>query len=141
MYKITLIGKKVVGGVAEGEACVAREPIAFVGGIDPASGMLVEKKHELEGQYITNKILVYPTGKGSNGGSYCIYDMAIRGTGPAAIVNIHAEPITTIGAIMGEIPMVHQLNKDPTRVIETGDWVRVEADEGLVIITRKKKEK
>jgi predicted aconitase with swiveling domain len=140
MNQKKMVGKKVVGGVAEGEALVAHEPISFVGGIDPATGMVVEKKHELEGQCITKKILVYPTGKGSTGGSYRIYDMAERGTAPSAIINIYAEPITTIGAIMGEIPMVHQLDKDPTDEIESGDWIRVEAYKGQVIIIKKKGE-
>jgi len=138
MGEIVLKGHKVVGGVAEGEALVCREPITFVGGIDPYSGILMEKRHELEGQCIAGKVLVYPTGKGSTGGSYRIYDMAKRGTGPAAIINQYAEPITAIGAIIGEIPMVDKLSQDPTQVIETGDWVRVDATEGRVSIQKKK---
>jgi predicted aconitase with swiveling domain len=140
MAEIVLSGHKVVGGAIEGEALVSHEPISFMGGVNPNTGILTEKSHELEGRCITGKILVYPTGKGSTGGSYRIYDMAVQGTGPAAIVNQHAEPITAIGAIMGNIPMVDRLSQDPTKIIETGDRVRVEATEGRVVIRKKEKE-
>jgi len=137
MPEIVLQGHKVVGGTAEGEALVCHEPITFVGGINPFTGEVMEKGHELEGKRITDKVLVYPTGKGSTGGSYRIYDMAKRGTGPKAIINLQAEPITAIGAIIGEIPMVDKLSQDPTHLIQSGDWVRVEATQGRVIITKK----
>jgi hypothetical protein len=137
MPEIVLQGHKVVGGTAEGEALVCHEPITFVGGINPFTGEVMEKGHELEGKRITDKVLVYPTGKGSTGGSYRIYDMAKRGTGPRAIINLRAEPITAIGAIIGGIPMVDKLSQDPTQIIQNGDWVRVEATQGRVIITKK----
>jgi phosphomecalonate degydratase small subunit len=137
MSEIVLEGHKVVGGTAEGEALVCHEPITFVGGINPFTGEVMEKGHELEGKHVTDKVLVYPTGKGSTGGSYRIYDMAKRGTGPKAIINLRAEPITAIGAIIGEIPMVDKLSQDPTQIIQSGDWVRVEATQGRVIITKK----
>ena len=137
MPEIVLQGHKVVGGTAEGEALVCHEPITFVGGINPFTGEVMEKGHELEGKRITDKVLVYPTGKGSTGGSYRIYDMAKRGTGPKAIINLRAEPITAIGAIIGEIPMVDKLSEDPLQRIKTGDWVRVEATEGRVIVKKK----
>ncbi len=137
MSEIVLQGHKVVGGSAEGEALVCHEPITFVGGINPFTGVVMEKGHELEGQCITGRVLVFPTGKGSTGGSYRIYDMAKRGTGPKAIINLRAEPITAIGAIIGEIPMVDKLSQDPTQVIKSGDRVRVEATEGRVIIIKK----
>ncbi len=136
MSEIVLQGHKVVGGTAEGEALVCHEPITFVGGINPSTGEVMEKGHELEGKRITDKILVYPTGKGSTGGSYRIYDMAKRRTGPKAIINLWAEPITAIGAIIGEIPMVDKLSQDPTQLIQNGDWVRVEATQGRVIIRK-----
>jgi predicted aconitase with swiveling domain len=137
MAEIILKGHKVVGGVAEGEALVSREPISFMGGVNPNTGILAEKTHELVGKKITGKILVYPTGKGSTGGSYRLYDMSAQKTAPAAILNLYAEPITAIGAIMGNIPMMDKLSDDPTKVIETGDWVRVEASEGRVVIRKK----
>lgn len=132
-----LKGHKVVGGRARGKALVTHEPISFMGGVDSKRGIIVEKGHELEGKKISGKILVFPGGKGSTGGSYMIYDMAQHGTAPRAIINIRAEPIVVIGSIMGGIPMVDRLNKNPIEAIRTGDYIEVDADKGLVKIIRK----
>ena len=63
--KIMLRGRKVIGGLAEGEAVVTKEPVSFLGGVNPDKGVVVERGHELEGQSITGKIFVFPHGKGS----------------------------------------------------------------------------
>lgn len=135
--KIKLKGRKVVGGKAQGEAIVTKEPITFLGGVDPLTGILTEAGHQLEGVNLSGKVLVYPTGKGSTGSSYRIYDMVVRGTAPIAFVQIKAEPIATIGAIMGNIPVVDSLSQDPTEVITNGDYVEVDGDTGIVIVSKK----
>ena len=63
--------------------------MSFLGGLNVENGLVTEKRHELEGQCVTGRILVYPTGKGSTGGSWRIYEMAERGTAPAAIINLN----------------------------------------------------
>ena len=133
--KFTLTGRKIVKGKACGEAIVTSEAISFNGGVDNMTGVVTEPGHELEGQNIAGKILVFRTGKGSTGGSYKIYDMVSRGTAPAAFVQVMSEGITTIGAIIGNIPVVASLDKDPTEVIRTGDHVELNADAGTVIVT------
>ncbi len=127
-------GRRVVKGRVSGEALISKEPISFLGGIDPATGNVTEKGHELEGHNVTGKVLIYPTGKGSTGGSYRLYDMAFRGTAPAALVNREAEPITVIGAVLGNIPMIDRVNKQVFGAIRTGDVVEVNADAGTVCI-------
>ena len=68
-----LQGRKIYPGNARGEALVSTQAISFFGGVDPESGMVVERGHELEGQSIAGKVLVFPTGKGSTVGSYTLY--------------------------------------------------------------------
>ena len=138
MKKISLRGRKIISGKAEGEAVVTKQAISFLGGVNPDKGIVVEKGHELEGQSITNKIFVFPQGKGSTSGPYVIYKMAKRKTAPAAIINVKAEPIIAVGAAMGNIPMVDQLDQNPLDVIETGDYIKVDGDQGTVEITKKK---
>ncbi len=135
--KIILRGRKVIGGVAEGEAVVTKEPVSFLGGVNPDKGTLVERGHEAEGQCITGKIFVFPHGKGSTGGPYIIYAMAKRKTAPVAMINVEAEPIIAVGAAMGNIPLVDRLDKNPLEVITTGDHVRIDGDQGIVEITKK----
>ena len=120
-----MLGRIIKAGKTEGEALVSPEPIGFLGGIDPDTGYVVEPGHCLQGECITNRVLVFPTGKGSTVGSYTLYRMAVAGTAPAAIVNTESEAIVAVGAIMAGIPMVDLV--DIAR-IRTGDWVRVDGD-------------
>ena len=135
--KIVLRGRKVIGGWAEGEAVVTKEPVSFLGGINPDKGIVVERGHELEGQSITGKIFVFPHGKGSTAGPYIIYAMARRKTAPVAMINVEAEPIIAVGAAMGNIPLIDRLDKNPLEVIATGDHVRMDGDQGIVEITKR----
>ncbi len=66
-------GKSVTGGMAEGDANVTHMPISFTGGVDPDSGTMREPDHELEGQSVAGKILVFPAGKRSTTGSWQFY--------------------------------------------------------------------
>lgn len=135
--KLVLQGRKIVKGKASGEAVVTSEAISFNGGVDNMTGIVTEPGHELEGVNIAGKVLVFSTGKGSTGGSYKIYDMVSRGTAPVAFIQVNPEPITTIGAIIGNIPVVAGLNENPTIAIATGDFVELDADAGKVEVTKK----
>lgn len=135
--KLVLQGRKIVKGQASGEAVVTSEAISFNGGVDNMTGIVTEPGHELEGVNIAGKVLVFLTGKGSTGGSYKIYDMVSRGTAPVAFIQVNPEPITTIGAIIGNIPVVAGLNENPTTAIATGDFIELDADAGKVEVTKK----
>jgi hypothetical protein len=116
-------------GKAEGEAIVSKEPMGFYGGIDPKTGIVIEKGHELEGQSVKEKILVFPQGKGSTVGSYVIYGMKRNGVAPAAIVNKETETVVATGVILAGIPCVDGIDIDK---IKTGDKLIVNADEAMV---------
>jgi predicted aconitase with swiveling domain len=120
-----LKGRVIKSGTAEGIALVSLQPIGFLGGVDPETGVVIEAGHPLQGQCITGRVLVFPTGKGSTVGSYTLYRMAKAGTAPAAIVNAESEAIAAVGAIIGEIPMVDQVD---IAQIRTGDRVCVQGD-------------
>lgn len=132
-----LKGRKIVKGKASGEAIVTKEAISFNGGVDNMTGVVTEPGHELEGANIAGKVLVFLTGKGSTGGSYKIYDMVSRGTAPVAFIQVNPEGITTIGAIIGDIPVVAGLDRDPTLAICNGDFIEMDADAGTVTVTRR----
>ena len=122
-------GRTISPGKAQGEAIVSKEPIGFYGGIDPKTGVVIEKGHELEGQCIKDKVLVFPQGKGSTVGSYVIYGLKKNGVAPAAIVNRETETIVATGAILAGIPCVDGIDIDK---IKTGDKLVVDADQGTV---------
>jgi len=122
-------GRTIYPGNVEGEAIVSSEPIGFYGGIDAKTGEVIEKGHELEGQNVKDKILVFPNGKGSTVGSYVIYGLKKNGVGPKAIVNKETETIVATGVILAGIPCVDQVDIEQ---IKTGDKLKVNADEGIV---------
>jgi len=122
-------GRMINPGRAEAEALVSSEPIGFYGGIDAKSGLVIEKGHQLEGQCVTGKVLVFPNGKGSTVGSYVIYGLKMNGAAPAAIVNKETETIVATGVILADIPCVDKIDIDR---INTGDKLVVDADEGVV---------
>jgi len=105
--------------------------ISFFGGVDPESGLIVERGHELEGQSISGKVLVFPSGKVSTVGSYTLYRLKVNGKAPAAIVNAECETITAVGCIIAEIPSVDHI---PIERLKTGMKVLVNADAGQVEI-------
>jgi predicted aconitase with swiveling domain len=122
---VELRGRIIKNGKAAGVALVSPDPIGFLGGVDPETGVIIEPGHPLERQCVTKRVLVFPTGKGSTVGSYTLYRMARAGTAPAAIINAESEAIVAVGAIISEIPMVDQM--DITQ-IRTGDWVSIHGD-------------
>ena len=118
-----LVGRLIYAGEAEGQALVSAQAISFFGGVDPDSGVVVERGHALEGQSVAGRVLVFPTGKGSTVGSYTLYRLKHNGMAPAAIVNAECETITAVGCIIAEIPCVDQV--EVGRIV-TGQRVRVE---------------
>lgn len=121
-------------GKAEGFALVSKDPISFLGSVDLNTGVIIEKNHDIEGSSIRGKVLVFPGGKGSTVGSYALFQLKKNGAAPSAMINIRAEPIVAVGAIISNIPLVDNLENDPLKVIKNGDKVLVDAILGSVEI-------
>ena len=105
-----LNGRAIYEGKAEGIALVSSAPMSFYGGVDPDTGEVIERGHELRGQSVKGKVLVFPHGKGSTVGSYVMYRLAKNGVAPCAIVNAKCETIVAVGAIISEIPCVDMVD-------------------------------
>jgi uncharacterized protein len=133
---IRVRAKTVSKGVAKGIALVTRMPISFTGGVDPNTGIVREKGHELEGKSVAGKILVFPSGKGSTTGSWQFYATYKRGNAPVGMINVKAEGVVAVSALITETPMVHQLERNPLDLIASGDMVTVNGDEGFVEIEK-----
>jgi uncharacterized protein len=119
-------------GIANGEALVSKDAISFLGGVDPKTGVVVEKGHALEGKCIAGKVLVFPRGKGSTVGSYVMLQLKKNGAAPCAIINEDAEPIMVVGAIISKIPMVDRLEGGAFARIKDGMTVGVDGSAGTV---------
>jgi len=97
--------KGVNKGVAEGSLLISPHPISFFGGVDPVTGIIVERNHPLEGESISKRILALPSSKGSTVGSYVLYGLAKKGNAPSGIIVGRIDGIISAGAILGGIPL------------------------------------
>ncbi len=135
-------GRGVVRGVVAGRAIVSPEPIVWSHGVDPSTGTVVDVHAPLRGESVSDRIFVYPHGKGSTTSSTWLLEAMRRGTGPRAIINRETELIVAAGAVLGELlygkqtPVIDRLETDPLDVIGTGDWVLVNGDEGFIEVTK-----
>ena len=134
---VVIRGRTVVPGVAEGEALVTRERISGWGGVDPRTGTVVETRHELRGVSFAGKVLVFPGAKGSSGWSAQFHVARLMGTAPAAWLFNEMSTKIALGAVVSHAPALTDFDVDPLSVIRTGDWVRVDADAGVVTVTRR----
>ncbi|MDR7664269.1 DUF126 domain-containing protein [Methanosarcina sp. Z-7115] len=132
MVRIKLKGRTISRGCAKGEVLLSRDPISFLGSVDPKTGIIIEENHVLMGKSIKGKVLVFPHGKGSTVGSYVLYQLKKNGAAPAAIINLETEPIVAVGAIISEIPLVDMLEKNPYEVLNNGDLVLVNGSKGYI---------
>ncbi|OYT52681.1 hypothetical protein B6U66_01135 [Candidatus Bathyarchaeota archaeon ex4484_135] len=130
---LVLKGKGVVEGCVLGEALVSTMPVSFLGGVDPETGVVVEKGHDLEGECLADKILCFPHGKGSTVGSYVLLALKKKGLAPLALVNEVADPIVVVGAVIADIPMVVGVDLE---LLRTGDILEVDGSEGLVRVMK-----
>ena len=126
--------RKIVGGVGEGRALVADTRISFWGGFDPVTGIIVEVGNPLEGECVANRVVVFRSTKGSSGTSRMLRLAKISGKFPVAFINTELDELSVLGCVAQRLPLVTDLDCDPFDAIRTGDWVRVDADRGLVEI-------
>jgi predicted aconitase with swiveling domain len=101
--------------------------MSFLGNVDPETGEVVDPSHELCGKCVSGKVLIFPGGKGSTVGSYVIYQLKKRGLAPKAMINLRAEPIVAVGAIISGIPLVDRVPEEVLGIAE-GTLVKVNAD-------------
>jgi len=103
MIKKILEGRIIVEGNIEGEVLISKEPFMFAHGANPKTGKIVDKKSDVYGKNMKNKIFVFSYGKGSTTGSMWFLEAIRRGNGPKAIVNQETEMIIATGAVLGHL--------------------------------------
>jgi predicted aconitase with swiveling domain len=135
--RLVLHGRRVVGGIAEGEALVTRETISGWGGIDERTGTIIERRHELRGQSFKGKVLVFPGAKGSSGWSAYFHMARLNGAAPKAMLFNKMTTKVALGAVVTRAPALTAFDQDPLAVIATGDWVKVDADRGVVEVFKR----
>jgi len=131
---VLIRGRKVVGGVVEGEALATRQTISGWGGVNPMKGEIIETRHELRGQSFAGKILVFPGAKGSSGWSAMFHMTRLTGQAPIGMLYNVTTTKAALGAVVMRVPTMTDFDSDPLEQIETGDWVRIDADAETVSV-------
>jgi predicted aconitase with swiveling domain len=133
---IVLHGRKVIGGKAEGEALVSKKPLMGFANLDVKNGYTVERNHPLFQVPFKGKVLVFTEPRGS--GAFGAYGATREfGVNPAAFIYRKGNNLTVFAALRMQVPAMTDFDQDPTEVIETGDYVIVNADEGIVEVRKK----
>jgi predicted aconitase with swiveling domain len=128
---LLITGRSISRGRGTGRLLVSPAPISFLSGVDPETGVIVEKGHPLEGTSVAGTVLAFPYGKGSTVGSYVLYALTRNSHAPVAIVNTEAEPIIATGAIIGNIPMIDRPDIPLCRLMN-GTRITVDGDRGTM---------
>ena len=130
-------------GGFEGEVVVSRQPFGFWQGIDPQTGIVIDRRHDLCGVSLRGKAFVFPHGRGSTGTPGIFLEAVRNGCAPAAIVNVKSEPMIVACALLAEaffrvsIPIVDGLEADYGTLLRTGDRVRIDGSTGVIeVISR-----
>jgi predicted aconitase with swiveling domain len=134
---LVLTGRSVVDGVAEGEAFVTTQTISGFGGIDPMTGTITERRHEMVGKSFAGKVLVFRGAKGSSGWASNFQTARLAGAGPVAVIFNELTTKMALGAVVMRVPAMTDLDQNPLEVIRNGDWVKVDANRGIVEVSRK----
>ncbi len=94
------VDRVLVDGVASGEVLALDATLSIWGGVDAASGRIVDATHPQSGESLAGKIVVLPHGRGSSSSSSVLAEMLRIGTGPAGIVLEEPDSILVIGALV-----------------------------------------
>lgn len=119
--------------VVHGTALVTDVPLSFWGGVDPATGMVIDEHHPLRGEQLTGRILILPNGRGSCSASGVLLEAIHHGTAPAAIITHAVDPIIGLGAILADelyglrLPVL-VLPENECRHITSGEPVTIQPD-------------
>ena len=87
-------------GEGEGAPLKLDEPLSFWGGLDPATGLVIDRWHAQAGASVAGRVLLMPGGRGSSSGSAALAEAIRLGNGPAAILLTRRDPIVIVGALV-----------------------------------------
>lgn len=134
-------GVTLVEGAAEGAVLMLDAPLSLWGGMNPDSGVIIDRQHPQCGTGLTGRILVMTSGRGSSSSSSVLAEATRAETAPAGIVLAEPDEIVVLGALVAAelygatLPVVRVEGTDYSR-LRTGEEVRVTARAGAATIER-----
>ncbi|SDP64159.1 aconitase X swivel domain-containing protein [Desulforhopalus singaporensis] len=128
--------KKISKGCVEGKVIISKDALCYYL-VEPESGTVVERNHDLEGRNVAGKVLIMPSGKGSSVvQADGIYKLSQHGNSPLGMIIEHADPVLVSSAIIFEVPMVHEVDPEFYAQIIDGDTIVLDATNGVLEIKK-----
>ena len=133
-----LSGRVLAPGTANAEVLVLDQPLSLWGGLDPATGSVIEPRHPQRGASVTGRVLVMAEARGSSSSSSVLAEAARAGVAPAAILLGTPDLILAVGAAVAEelyqvqIPIL-VLEVTDLAQFRTGDRVTITEDGAVSI--------
>ena len=137
---ITLHGRPISKGVAEGEAIVTDKALSFIAAaITNDEGIVRMDGHPLQGRSVMHKVLIYDTDIYSTGAGLSFYTKwKINKSTPAAIICRQMHNIGGGFTIYTGVPSMDRIEEGlPWDFISDGDWVKVDSEQGIIEVTKK----
>lgn len=130
--------REISWGIAEGEVLLSQDQILFYHA-DPATGIITERGHCLEGISVKGKILVFPGGKGSSVVQMDgMYKLEQHGTAPLGLIVLEPDTVLVSSAIIMELPMVDRVEQAFYDIIRTGDRVRIDTERQVISLLERR---
>ncbi|MBV6821935.1 aconitase X [Pseudomonas sp. PD9R] len=98
----SLTGRSLVAGAAQGALLFADVGLSFWGGVDSATGEVIDRHHPLSGEHLAGRVLAIPSGRGSCTGSSVMMELISNGHAPAALVLAEPDEILTLGVLVAQ---------------------------------------
>ncbi len=133
----TIHVQRAFGAIVEGEAVVSEEGFSPRYDLDRWSGDITKPGHKLEGTNIGNKICFFPTAKGGIAAGWAFYDIQHKGIAPKAFIFGVTNPVMVQGAVFAGITITEGWSAEPSEIVRTGDWVRVDPQRKTIEVLRR----
>ncbi|MCV0402107.1 MAG: DUF126 domain-containing protein [Chloroflexi bacterium] len=118
-----------------GRVAVLGDGLSLWGGMDPATGAIIDPHHPQHGMVLTGLVVVMPSGRGSSSSASVLAEAVRAGTAPAAFVLGESDLILEIGSAVAEelygvrVPVV--VAGDRAASLSDGDHVTIGPRGGL----------
>ena len=132
----TLAGGSGYGPDTGGVALVTQDHFGVRYDLDPETGIIANREHDLYGHSVDGKVLVFAQPKGGVAASWALADLVERGIAPVALIFREVSPIFVQGCLFARLPVIHQLQPDPCTTLRNGDNCELFPAEGRVVVTR-----
>ena len=125
-----------IGPIVTGKALVAADNFSARYDLDRIKGVFSRRQHLLFGQSYKDKVLVLNTAKGGVATAWMLNEMVAREVAPKALVLNSANTILAQGAAMANMTLVDRfVDGDITKLIKTGQIIRIDPKAGNILIT------